>query len=203
MNFPSARGFTLAELLVVVSIISVLTTSAMVGGINLSRRGYQTAVGKELDTIAGAVQLLNTDTGGKLPGGIYTATPQNCPLQNHAISLSDTCSGIWQNHPGIGGCMNGNFNSGSFNTWNGPYIRNLNALMDPWGRHYWFDPHYRCHTYVSGCENLPNEQWVNAVVSAGPNGVIDYGPLGNHGAHQPYPDFDNIVRIICVTPTNN
>ena len=189
-------GFTLAELLVVVSIISILSTSTVVGSVNVSRRASVVAVQKNLEGIVGAYHLLDLDTK-RMPGGVYATEPNSCPAFNLEVALTDPCSGMLQDHPGAG-CSPSGINSGSYPNWKGPYVQALNNLIDPWGNAYVFDPDYRCHTYVQGCENVPNEQWVRAIYSAGPDGNASYGPGGVHGPHGAiYPDQDNIVQVIC------
>jgi hypothetical protein len=72
---------------------------------------------------------------------------------------------------------------GLFPNWKGPYIDLV--PIDPWGTHYFFDPDYVCHKNVTGCEDVPDNSLVRAVVSFGPNKV------------EAYDDGDNVVLVIC------
>lgn len=166
--FPSVRGFTLIELLIVIAIIMILA-GTIVAVLGTSRdRARTTRTENDLRSLQLAIEFLVNDTA-LLPNGQSSSL---CVVQadGNEIVLNAPDAGIVQNDAG-------------FTSWKGPYA--TKNLLDPWGDPYWFDPDYDCSQGIpQGCEGQP--QWVQAVVSSGPNksGVDVY-------------DADNIVRVRC------
>ncbi|MCR4263418.1 MAG: prepilin-type N-terminal cleavage/methylation domain-containing protein [Candidatus Roizmanbacteria bacterium] len=62
-NYP---GFTLVELLTVVSIISIITTAAIIGSINVSRRATYQVVYDSIYEIIEGIELARLNTGQRL-----------------------------------------------------------------------------------------------------------------------------------------
>lgn len=77
-NLRNKKGFTLVELLIVISIIAVLATLAIVA-LNPVKRYQDTRNAKrwnDADAIAAAIQQYVVDNDGSLPVGISTLTNQ-------------------------------------------------------------------------------------------------------------------------------
>lgn len=159
------KGFTLIELLVVMAIIGLITSITLVILSNAREKAQITQAQSELHQLSLAIEFLYDDT--KLhPGGI---SPLPC-VQNPEVYLNTCAAGLE--------CADGGFSN-----WNGPYMTFV--PQDPWGTYYYFDPDYRCRTFVQGCEGIPDNAWLRAILSFGPN------KSGN------YDDGDNIVFVLC------
>jgi general secretion pathway protein G len=103
---PTARAFTIVEIIVVIVIIGVLAT--LIAPRLLSRVGKAksaTAL-SNANTIAQAVNTFVLDTGGVVPGG-----------------------------PGLGFLVERPADVDAAK-WNGPYLNNADQLKDPWGNDY-------------------------------------------------------------------
>ncbi|MDP4011633.1 MAG: prepilin-type N-terminal cleavage/methylation domain-containing protein [Candidatus Roizmanbacteria bacterium] len=163
-------GFTLIELIVVIGIIGVLATLGIGSYSNIQKNARITKSLSDLRDIRVALLQLELDSN-KLPGGL----PTNPCVQNPESNLNACTAGLL--------C-----NSGIFSNWNGPYIEG--NLLDFWGRPYYFDPDYRCRTYVKGCESVANNAWVRVVQTFGNDGIQGYGDGDTR-------DTDNVVLILC------
>jgi len=120
----SAAGFTLLEIMIVVAVMGLLSAVAVPSFMSARETSRQNRVRKDLQTIAGAVELLIWDTA-QYPGGLV-------PDQVDDREILDL------NLP-IAGLMT---NAGLFSKdWNGPYVKKI--PIDPWGQNYFFDPDYR------------------------------------------------------------
>ncbi len=158
-------GFTLIELLVVIAVISILSSIVLVSLRGIQHRARVGKVRAELDQIRKVINILEIDTA---MGPNHTSI-EPCVQTDSAISLDSCAAGIQ--------CTDGNFLG-----WKGPY---MNVVpKDPWGTYYYFDANYRCLILVDGCEGVPDNTWVRAVVSFGPNKTEEYGG-------------DDIVLILC------
>ena len=142
-----AAGFTLVEVMIVVSIVGVL---AAIGTLSLRQarlKGRTGTAQAELEMIAAAVLELAWDTG-RYP---------NKKLRNASSSKEE-----WA----LGGAAVGLVaTDGGFPNWDGPYLDNVTEdddgdPVDPWGNKYFFDPDYS----VDGQMRI-------VVGSFGPNGV--------------------------------
>jgi prepilin-type N-terminal cleavage/methylation domain-containing protein len=159
------RAFTLIELIVVIVIIALLTTFGMASYNRVQNNSKTTKVLGELHEINNGLVRLTANTR-QIPNHYIEGT---C-VQNNETYLNSCAAGLL--------CTDGNFPN-----WQGPYTE-LN-LKDPWDHYYYFDPDYSCKTNIKGCENVPNNKVVRAILSGGPD--------GNFG----YTSIDNIVLVLC------
>lgn len=119
------NGFTLIEIMIVVSIIGLLA--------GLGTFAYQKAITKsriktveaEISMISAAVQQLTWDTG-RWPNG--TSLKDSLNGTSERWNLSEARVGLFKN-------------DGTFKNWKGPYYEG--SISDPWGNNYFFDPDYR------------------------------------------------------------
>ena len=159
------RGFTLIELLVVIAIIGILSSVVLVSLNSAKHKAKVARAHAELNQLRTAIGILEIDTN-LLPGKLSLSP---C-VQNPEIYLDRCGAGIQ--------CTDGGFPG-----WSGPY---MNVVpKDPWGTYYYFDPDYRCRTFVKGCEGVPDNTWLQVAVSFGPN------------KSENYDDGDNVVVILC------
>lgn len=126
----------------VVMIIGVLATISLLGTQSFREKAMIAKARAEIDRIAKAVLLLQTDTG-KWPGGQIPGVPVGAG--NEITDL---------NQPRAGLCAN----DGRFQDWNGPYYEPCPIPKDPWGKNYIFDTDY----FINGFPCV-------AIASGGPN----------------------------------
>jgi len=146
------RAFTLVELLVTISIISILATVGYVmfgGAIERSRIGRAQA---DLETLKTAMNMYFQDVGELPPRG-------DCCSACSACGWPSNCSSRWASaidallaNDGVG--------------WDGPYL-DKRIDTDPWGRCYAYDDNYS-DPHCPGCPE-------SCIISAGPNGVLGDG----------------------------
>ncbi|MBI4137115.1 type II secretion system protein GspG [Candidatus Roizmanbacteria bacterium] len=127
------RGFTLTELLVVVSIISLLAAASLTGAITINRRAQALHIAQDMLSIKQAWETWVTD------GGVPYPDEQNYP--SHTINAANFCD----DEPYISETdlfadddrlRNNTFYDRDVN-WNGPYMDSVPT--DPWGREYRYD----------------------------------------------------------------
>ena len=115
-------GFSLLEIMIVVSIIGLLAAVAMPSIIKARTKARRTIATEDLRVLAGAVDQLAMQTG-KWPGGIIAGQPASPEVWNLTLAAAGIIS-----------------SDGRFPRWQGPYIKTLPE--DPWGENYFFDPDY-------------------------------------------------------------
>ena len=120
---PDKRGFSMAEIMIVLLIIGILTSVVTVS-IRKARVDSQNKKAEtELELISAAIEQLAWDTG-MLPRALSRVTPGSSECWN----LTTRDAGLMAT-------------DGDFKNWKGPYISEIGR--DPWGQHYFFDPDYR------------------------------------------------------------
>jgi general secretion pathway protein G len=101
----AARGFTIAEIIVVVIIIGVLATIVATRLVNRVGQARSTTAGANANAIASAVESFLADTGYNLQSG----TPLESFLMERPADVAEA-------------------------KWQGPYMKNRDQLLDPWGK---------------------------------------------------------------------
>lgn len=91
-------GFTMAEMLVVVGIVTVLSTASIVGVINVSRRAQYERARKDIQDIIGAIELARINSGNRLRTITGTTCSYcQCRLSNGATDTA-TDTQCWDNY---------------------------------------------------------------------------------------------------------
>lgn len=165
------NGFTLLELMIVISIIGVLATIGSLSYSSAIRRSQEAKALADMKEIKKAMLQLEVDSD-QLP---RHSDPQTC-IHNAEAFVNECEAGLT--------CTDG-----SFPNWNGPYLDNI-FLLDEWNRPYYFDPDYHCHSNVKGCEKVANHATVRVIHSLGKDGVQGYADGDGR-------DRDNIVLVLC------
>jgi general secretion pathway protein G len=97
------RAFTLIEVIVVIIIIGVLATLVVPRLMGRVGQAKQGAAASNAANLANQFQLMLTDLGGSIPSGVTIDALLECPA---GVNKTD---------------------------WKGPYVRNKDELLDPWG----------------------------------------------------------------------
>lgn len=208
-HFFHQGGFTLTELLIVTGIITSMIVATLLAFTNQATRTKASAATSDMSDLVASISLLQVDTN-RIPGGLLNTTCQ----QNLDTDLT-TCEGgiVAQDASGTDCTTIANFGT-LFPGWRGPYTHK--PPLDPWGNSYNFDPDYRCHDYVRGCEDLDyvnaNPSWVDgstqgryvmvrAIVSPGLDDEVCYATTSDGvGFTCPqYRDQDNVVTVLCIS----
>lgn len=121
-GFNSKKGFTLLEIMIIVSIIGILSLLSTLAVLEAAKNARIKTAEIELAMISVAVEQLAWDTG-RWP--------------NKAIRTNPGSSEIWDITSDACGLMG---TDGSYSDWKGPYYDG--PTIDPWGRPYFFDPDY-------------------------------------------------------------
>ncbi|MDO8513108.1 MAG: type II secretion system protein GspG [bacterium] len=159
------KGFTLVELLVVMSIIGILSTITFVGIRAARERSNVTKAKTDIGRIGLAVTMLYSDTRyypGQCPVLELKKTGWFAP--SHCIDTNN--SGHWYldidyNYTGLIDAP-----SPAWSNWNGPYYKG--SVTDPWGQKYQIDYRYIGRVSTTATDN---PKFHVAVVSLGQNGV--------------------------------
>lgn len=143
------KGFTLAELLLVVAITSTLTIAGLMAYSNVYERSNAIKIAHDFQEIKAGWEAYLADTDGVYPhedcfgNHISSHTPSGANNVNRdapghdEIVLTDT--DLMMNDLGKTG-------------WNGPYLPQ--EPLDPWGRRYSYDQDHYVDCVVA-CENFP------------------------------------------------
>ena len=151
-------GFTLTEIMIVVSIIGLLAVIAVPSFRVVVNNSRQKQVAQDLLLLHGCLDKLAWDTGS-FPGTSYSKAP---------LRTYYTGGGVWPPH--VYSLTNSNAGlvstDGSYKNWKGPYIGlDRMPVKDPWGSVYWFDPqHYKFNDGGNHC--------YAAVISSGPDRLM-------------------------------
>jgi general secretion pathway protein G len=171
MEKTKTSGFTLVELLVVISIISLLMAFSVTAALSGKAKAQVSRAKTDTINIKNAIALLNTDTG------------QDPLHQNPNVCGVDLANNEgYVTAAGMGLLVNDS--ATPYPNWKGPYIAQL--PKDPWGQDYMFDGDYTCDPSFSACKGLPVGTIIEVVYSGGPNrsGVNVY-------------DGDNVATALC------
>jgi prepilin-type N-terminal cleavage/methylation domain-containing protein len=168
----SSRGFTLIEILMVISIIGILA-SVIMPTLNEARdEAMAASTIVELGSIRAAMNLLYDDTGNYSNGA--TSYCRTTIPSNNEVDLSSANAGLTGN--GL-----------AWTEWAGPY---MSDATDAWGTPYYLDEDYQCFASTTGCEGIADATPVSSViVSCGPNAAVSGGSCDY--------DTDNIVFRLC------
>jgi prepilin-type N-terminal cleavage/methylation domain-containing protein len=151
-----SRGFSLMELMVIVSILSVLSAIAIPNYLRHRTKGMIGQATKELKTLQRAIQDLGHDTG--------FWPDDETDLEDKTIAGTRRDHG--SEHYDLSGSEMGlDSTNGTYPDWQGPYYKG--PWTDPWGTKYFIDYDY----------HLPDDREVPVVGSYGPDRCCknDYG----------------------------
>ena len=159
----SKAGMTVLEIMIVVTIISILAGIAAYAISGIREKMWTEEAKQELERIAVAIEQLAFDTGlwpGHSPrnatmGMVGSALPEIMDLTTPLAGLVD--ADVTFSNKG----------------WRGPYLDSV--PLDPWGRKYFFDPDYR---------HAGTGEWKAVVGSFGPH----QGGSSSSGANDWEPD---------------
>lgn len=156
----SKRGFTLVELLTVITIIGLLSTLA-VAALNSAREKSKLAKAvHDIDQLSKAIEMLGNDSNvwpGHIEVGMATSTDgfEFC-ADGCTHSIASTSAGITSN-------------DGTYENWQGPYMSNIG--LDAWGNEYFFDPYYSVNIDGTPCDGGAGCSYAAVVGSYGKNGI--------------------------------
>lgn len=152
------------ELLIVVAVLILAGALIRLYLVRMEEKNKRIEVSSDLEQISQHIEIMRKDTGVD-PGHI---SREPC-VRGVEVTLSSCRAGL-------------ECTDGGFPNWQGPYLEEV--PKDVWGGNYHFNADYLCTKEASGCEGVPNNTKVRAILSAGPD-----GNLKTRG--------DNIVHIIC------
>ncbi len=171
------RGFTVLELLIVMSMIVVLATVILASLNNARKKGKITTAQSQIEEINKAASLAYIDTGSFLGITEDYCNPStfgsggNSPIGDSNIIVKSTGDASWK----------------------GPYINSV--PKDPWGVEYWFNRRFYCKSEDYGCEQYV-DQVVGVIGSCGEAGKPPPTP-GEHGV-KCYHTTPQIVKVLCL-----
>jgi general secretion pathway protein G len=117
------EGFTLVEIMIVVSVVSLLASLASMMLLKSHRKALVGQTEAELNILSSSVLRMAWDTG-RWP---------NTRLRTESGSTE-----IWDISSDSAGLMG---SGDAYDNWQGPYYEG--SVLDPWGHPYFFDPDYR------------------------------------------------------------
>lgn len=125
------RGFTIAELLIVVSIVVIITISGMWMYNQMFERSNAAEIASDFQALRGAWKLYLLDTNSPSPlQGPFGASNPDAPCHNEPpFSNTDLFTNV-----------TGNPN------WSGPYLQT--EILDPWNKHYTYDNDNDVYTFA-------------------------------------------------------
>jgi prepilin-type N-terminal cleavage/methylation domain-containing protein len=177
------KGFTLIELMVVLSIISLLATIILGSLSNAREKARISRARQDLIQINNALNLYISK---------YNKAPKEFTSTTSWINQWNTpnCQGDYYMNNGTTdvNSLQDRPNGQVLNYFNTEISEFLSTIpIDPWGQQYIVDAVYNCSIgNPLGCENQTSGIWINAIHSGGPN----------KSAVNVY-DSDNIVLMIC------
>ena len=140
IKIKKVAGFTLIEVLVTLSIITVLSTAASVSFIQYREKSKITKTTAEISKIHQAINLLYNYTG-KLPKGCVKDV-----LIDAEAYLNTQKGGLIEKPVADNSGGNCEWTEDDLSGWNGPYFQsaasNNESLIDPWGNKYYVDFDY-------------------------------------------------------------
>ncbi|KKS23806.1 MAG: hypothetical protein UU81_C0018G0008 [Microgenomates group bacterium GW2011_GWC1_41_8] len=126
-KFNTNCGFTLSELMVVVSIIAILVAATTIGGLNVLRRAQATRIASDFRQIETAWVTWRADTHHQYPK--ENEYPPNPPGYCDDEPLMQNTN-LFNNHEL-------DDETAPNPRWNGPYLEDI--PLDPWRRQYTYD----------------------------------------------------------------
>ena len=185
MNLKSfKKGFTLVELLLVISIIGILATMMLTTLSSSREKAKIVKVQSELKQIYIAMAFFDDDNE-KWPGHKASYAKECNEDDNEICAISDGCA-FGLNAPEAGLTQT----DGTYPNWRGPYYM-PEVPIDPWGNEYFLDTDY--FTDLKG--NGVIECYV-VIGSFGPNGTGLIFQDGGAGDDQDDNDGDDIIYYI-------
>lgn len=178
------KGFTLVELLLVISIIGILTT-LMLTTLSTSReRARIVRAQAEVKQIYLAMAFFDDDNE-QWPNHKASYAKECNAVGNEICAVSDGCS-LGMNDPGAGLTQT----DGTYPGWEGPYYM-PEVPIDPWGHEYFLDTDY--FTDLNGDGTIECSVIIG---SFGPNGIGLIFQDGGAGDDQDDNNGDDIIYYI-------
>lgn len=166
-------GFTLSELMVVVSIIAILIAAAAIGGLNVLRRAQATRIASDFKKIETAWNTWRVDSNFYYPREAEYATMINsgCGGANN-VYISNTH--LFSNTRTI---------NGEFKNWNGPYLDK--PVYDPIRNEYAYDR--------DGSLDVADPDPACSTLGHGTNIILEWCPANDGYYNQLLPYLDRLI----------
>lgn len=173
-------GFTLVEMLFVISIIAVLSTIVL-GNLSTARTKARIATAQgQLKQFEQATALLESDTLTRSIGGtVISGCADPTGLNDELILMPPNAIGSGLRTSAV------SYGVTPITPWRGPYFTTL--PNDPWGNAYILDPDYTCTAAQTGCAGWSTTILdLRVIFSKGPDLQTGVGFFA-----------DNIVEVLC------